>query len=130
MTSDFERYVADLPPTHRRALSELRDTIRMAIPDVEETIRRGVPAFRFRGRPLASIGNARGHVSLYLMQGQVIRRHARHLAGYDTSNTVVRFDPVQPIPVELVARLVKARAIEIGTLSAEHRRSRGDSIAG
>jgi uncharacterized protein YdhG (YjbR/CyaY superfamily) len=47
------------------------------------------------------------------MYGAVLKAHAAELEAYDTSNTVVRFDPNRPIPFDLVTRLVRARAAEI-----------------
>jgi uncharacterized protein YdhG (YjbR/CyaY superfamily) len=108
-----EEYLARAPEPHRAALRELRETVVSTVPDAEEVIRRDVPAFRYRGRPLVSIGAAQRHVSLYVMYGAVLERYAAELEPHDTSNTVVRFDPNQPIPVDLVTKLVGARAAEI-----------------
>lgn len=108
----FEDYLAGVPLAHRKALRVLHDTIAATVPEAELATRRGVPAFRYRGRTLVSVGNARHHVSLYIMQGTAITRHAEALKGFDTSRTVVRFRP-EHIPTDLVAMLVRARATEI-----------------
>jgi uncharacterized protein YdhG (YjbR/CyaY superfamily) len=112
-TTAVEEYLARAPQAHRMALEELREAVLSAVPDPEEVIRRGVPAYRYEGRPLVSIGDAQGHVSLYVMYGATLRAHTPELQGFDTSNTVVRFDPNESIPVGLVAKLVRARAAEI-----------------
>jgi uncharacterized protein YdhG (YjbR/CyaY superfamily) len=106
-------YLAQVPVEHRRALRQLREAIGSATPHAEEIIRRGVPAFRYRGKPLVSIGATRRHVSLYVMYGAVLDAHAAELERYETSNTVVRFDPNRPVPLGLVTKLVRARAAEI-----------------
>lgn len=98
---------------NRDALGELHAAVTSAAPDSEQVIRVGVPAFRYRGKPLVSIGDARSHVALYIMYGSVLSTHAEELAGYETSNTVIRFDPGAGIPAELVGRLVRARISEI-----------------
>jgi uncharacterized protein YdhG (YjbR/CyaY superfamily) len=122
-------YLIQLPREHRTRLEQLRATIPTAVQDVEEVVGRGVPAFRYRGRPLVSIGAARHHVSLFVMNGRVLDAHAADLEAYDSSNTVVRFDPSRPIPVDLVTKLVKARAAEIeGTTAGRVRRSPFDSV--
>jgi uncharacterized protein YdhG (YjbR/CyaY superfamily) len=113
MTVAVEEYLSRAPDPHRTALEQLRATVLSAVPDAEEVLRSGVPAFRYRGRPLVSIGAARRHVSLFVMYGAVLKAHAAELEAYDTSNTVVRFDPDQSIPTGLVGRLVRARAAEI-----------------
>jgi hypothetical protein len=47
------------------------------------------------------------------MYGAVLETHKEELKAFDTSNTVVRFTPNQPIPRRLVLKLVKARMAEI-----------------
>ncbi len=47
------------------------------------------------------------------MYGDVLRTHADDLHEYDTSNTVVRYQPDKPLPDRLVTKLVKARLAEI-----------------
>ncbi len=108
----LEDYLARARPKHRTALRLLHDTISVAVPETALVTRRNVPAFRYRGRTLVSIGDARHHVSLYIMQGVTISRHAEELRAFDTSRTVVRFRPDQ-IPTDLVTQLVRARAAEI-----------------
>lgn len=113
MHSGVEQYLAGLPENQRVALEQLRRTITSVVPDVEETIRVGVPAFRYRGKPLVSIGAAKRHVALYIMYGTVLHEHAGQLRAHETSNTVVRFRPGRPLPTLLVAELVRARMLEI-----------------
>ena len=113
MSAAVDRYLAKAPRHQRQALDTLRRAVRAAVPDATEVIRTGVPAFRYRNRPLVGIGAARHHVALYIMYGGVLKSHAADLVRYDTSNTVVRFDTTTPVPVGLVRKLVKARAVEI-----------------
>jgi uncharacterized protein YdhG (YjbR/CyaY superfamily) len=113
MAAAVNEYLARISDGHRLALEQLRDAVLLVVPDADEVIRVGVPAFRYRGKPLVSIGDAQRHVALYVMYGDVLKAHAAELEPYDTSNTVVRFDPDQPIPVGLVRELVRARAAEI-----------------
>jgi uncharacterized protein YdhG (YjbR/CyaY superfamily) len=110
---DVDAYIAAVRPAHRAALHELRRLILRAVPGADQVIRRGVPAFRHQGRPLVSIGAATRHVSLYVMQGNVLRDLAEDLAPYDATHTVVRFDPRERIPGRLVHQIVTARASEI-----------------
>lgn len=42
------------------------------------------------------------------MYGDTLARLAARLAGLDVSNTVVRFDPTRPIPIEVVTEIVTA----------------------
>lgn len=114
-------YVARARSSHRQSLCDLHVAIAAAAPDAVLSLRRSVPAYRYRDRALVSIGDAKHHVSLYVMQGQALSRHAAELARFDTSTTVIRFAPESPIPAELVGRIVRARMNEIeATRSPDH----------
>ena len=113
MGHEVDEYLGRLPTDQREALESLRRTIRSVVPGVEETIRTRVPAFRYKSRPLVSIGAGKRHLSLFIMYGGVLKTHQDELGGFDTSNTVIRFTPDKPIPTPLVRRLVKARVGEI-----------------
>jgi uncharacterized protein YdhG (YjbR/CyaY superfamily) len=116
-------YLAAARPSHRAALRQLHVAIMTAVPDAELVLRRGVPAYRYLHRPLVSIGDAQSHVALYVMQGTALASHAAALQPFNTSKTVVRFDPKSAMPTATVLTLVRARADEI-------RRSRADAPAG
>ncbi len=113
MGSAVDEYLARLPEEQRNALERLRRTIESVVPGVEEVIRSRVPAFRYKGKPLVSIGAAKRHVSLFIMYGAVLRSHRDELRAFDTSNTSIHFTPSKPLPARLVIKLVKARMAEI-----------------
>ena len=113
MGNAVDEYLARLPREQREALEQLRETIKSVAPGVEEVIRSLVPAFWYNGKPLVSIAAAKRHLSLFIMYGAVLETHKEELKAFDTSNTVVRFTPNQPIPRRLVLKLVKARMAEI-----------------
>jgi uncharacterized protein YdhG (YjbR/CyaY superfamily) len=116
-----DAYIRRQPDPHRRALIELRNTIVATAPECVETMRRSVPAYLLHGKQVVSIGAARQHVSLYVMYGDTLARLAERLAGLDVSDTVVRFDPALPIPIDIVHDIVMFRADEIRRSAHEHR---------
>jgi uncharacterized protein YdhG (YjbR/CyaY superfamily) len=108
-----DEYLARLPSEQRGALERLRQTVKSVVPESDEVIRTRVPAYRYRGKPLVSIGAAKRHLSLFIMYGGALKRHEDELKAFDTSNTVVRFQPDRPLPEGLVTKLVQARVAEI-----------------
>jgi uncharacterized protein YdhG (YjbR/CyaY superfamily) len=111
--NEVDAYLAALPDGERRALEDLRRTIRTLVPSADEVIRVGVPQFRYRGRPLVSMGATKHHLSLYVMYSQVLPRLEHQLEGLDWSNTVVRFTPEAPLPDDLIATIVRERLAEL-----------------
>jgi uncharacterized protein YdhG (YjbR/CyaY superfamily) len=108
-----DEYLAALPRDQRRALEELRTAIRAAAPDAQESISSGVPAFSHRGKYLVSFGAAKRHVAMYVMRGAALETLGDDLEAYETSSTVIRFAPDEPLPAPLVKKIVEVRIGEI-----------------
>jgi uncharacterized protein YdhG (YjbR/CyaY superfamily) len=128
-----DEYLAALPRDQGEALEKLRTRIRAAAPDAQEYIGSGVPAFRYGGKYLVSFGAARRHVALYVMRGSALEALKDDLEAYDTSNTVVRFAPDEPLPTSLVKKIIEVRLgeIEANTASGGQRRTRTpDKVGG
>jgi uncharacterized protein YdhG (YjbR/CyaY superfamily)/pimeloyl-ACP methyl ester carboxylesterase len=111
--STINEYLATLPAPQRAALQRLRRTVTAAVPDYEEAIRTGVPAIRYRGKTVVGFGAAKHHVSLLVMFGDALKRLKGELAPYDTSSTIIRFAPENPLPESLVRKIVAVRLREI-----------------
>ena len=104
--------LAALPDGQRTALQALRETIAAAAPDAVEAMSYGAPAFRYRHHPLVSFAGAKHHCALYVMSPAVMVAHEAELQGFDTSKGAIRFTEDQPIPAEVIARIVRARMAE------------------
>ena len=55
---------------------------------------------------------AKAHCAFYVRSPAVIVTHAAELEGFDTTKGAIRFTPDQPLPTDLVAKLVRARMAE------------------
>ena len=112
-TKSVDEVLAEVPEPSRTALQVLRETVRSLAPEAEEVLSYGVPAFKLKGKPFVSYGAAKTHCSFYVQSPDVMEAHASDLAGYKTSKGTVHFQPEEPLPRALIAKLVNARAAEL-----------------
>jgi uncharacterized protein YdhG (YjbR/CyaY superfamily) len=113
IASQRRRYLAAQPPRVRKILKQLRQTIGDAIPGAVEAFSYGIPGFRFEGRVPLWYAGWRQHVSLYPMTGTITRQLAGRLDAYAQSKGTIRFPLDAPVPLNLVARLARARASDV-----------------
>lgn len=111
--SRVDAYLAALPDQPRAALERLRETIRAAAPEATETIAYQMPAFRLNGRFLVSYAAFKHHCSLFPASDAVMAAYGDELRPYFSGKGTFRFDPEDPMPDDLVTRIVR-------TLVAEH----------
>ena len=107
----IDEYLAPLSAEQRETLETLRRNIRSLVPDATECICYGVPGFRLDGKLLVSFGPAAKYCSFY--PGALpVREHADELKAYPTSKGTIRFPIGEPLPSDLVAKLVNTRIAE------------------
>ena len=111
--STVEQYRAALTEAQRAGLDALRDAVRAAAPAAEEGISYAIPVFRLRGKPLVWVAAWKAHFSLYPLTAAILRDHADDIRGHETSKGTIRFPASRPLPLELVRKLVAARAAEL-----------------
>jgi uncharacterized protein YdhG (YjbR/CyaY superfamily) len=103
--ANVEAYIAAQPPQTQARLRELRAAVRGAVPDAQEVISYGMPTYRLPSG-FVSFGAAQHHCALY---GSALDSYPAELKAYSTAKGTVRFRLDQPIPEELVRKLVQAK---------------------
>ena len=100
-----EDYIAGLPEDVRATAEAVRLAIRAAAPDTVEMIRYGMPAFVLNGKAIIHFAVWKKHVGLYpVYRGADDVEQA--LAAYRVGKDTVRFILKDPVPLDLVARIV------------------------
>ena len=107
----IDEYLAALPEEQRSALERLRAQIKAAAPDAIEGISYSMPAFKVDGRFFVGFGAAKDHLSLYAGRAP-LEAFKAELAGYRLWKGTINFEPDQPLPDDLVARIVRFRLAE------------------
>jgi uncharacterized protein YdhG (YjbR/CyaY superfamily) len=107
----IDEYIATSPRNVRDILEELRRVIRESAPDSEETISYGIPTFDLNGRHLVHFAAYENHIGFYPTSSG-ITRFKKELSRYQLSRGTVRFPINEPVPFDLIRRIVKYRVKE------------------
>lgn len=110
---DIDDYLEQAPEPQRSTLSVLRSMLRELLPEAHEAMSYGVPAVVVAGTPVAGYAWTKRHCSYYPHSGAVLAEIADLLDGYDWSKGTLRFAVDEPLPRDLVARLVEARLAQL-----------------
>ncbi len=108
--NNIDEYIAGFPRSTQELLEQLRETIRKAAPDAEEVISYQMPAFKFHGILVYFAGHT-NHIGFYPGASGIFA-FKDELTGYKNSKGTVQFPLDQPLPLELIARMVNFRVNE------------------
>jgi uncharacterized protein YdhG (YjbR/CyaY superfamily) len=104
---NIDEYIAGFPPDIQEILQQVRLTIRAAAPEAEETISYQIPTFNFKGN-LVHFAAFKKHIGFYPAP-RGIEQFKHELAVYTGAKGSVQFPLDQPIPFDLISRIVKFR---------------------
>lgn len=107
-----DEYMAQLPDDRRAAMEGLRRTIRAAAPQAEEAISYNMPAFRLDGRFFVSYEAFKRHYSLFPWSDAMVEELGEALKPYAVGKGTIRFPADEPIPLDLVTRIIEFRLRE------------------
>ncbi len=107
---DTDAYIAGYPKETQKNLKLLRAAIKKAAPQAEEVISYGMPAYKWNGM-LVYFAAYEKHIGFY-PGSSGIAAFKKELATYKTSKGTVQFPVEEPVPLPLVARIVKFRLKE------------------
>ena len=106
----IDEYIATFPLEVQKILQELRQTIHAAAPQATEKISYQMPTFYLHGN-LVHFAAYKHHIGFYPAPTG-IEQFARELSRYEGSKGAIRFPIDQPLPLDLIARIVKYRVGE------------------
>ena len=106
----IDEYVALYPTTTRKRLNALRQLIKKLVPDAVEKIAYRMPTFYLNGNLVHFAAHAE-HIGFYPTPSGVVR-FERELSKYKTSKGAIQFPLDEPMPIELVKKIVQFRAKE------------------
>jgi uncharacterized protein YdhG (YjbR/CyaY superfamily) len=109
--NEIENYILQFPENTQQILHKLRKLIKDMAPDAVESIAYGMPAYKLNKKPLVYFAAYPGHLGFYATPSG----HAEfenELSKFKKGKGSVQFPLDQPIPFELIERMVKFRVAE------------------
>lgn len=106
----IDEYIANFPKDIQQKLTDLRTTIKKAAPKAEEKISYQMPTFALHGN-LVHFAAYKNHIGFYPAP-RAIEEFKKELAKYEGSKGTVQFPLDKPLPLSLVAKMVKFRVAQ------------------
>lgn len=101
----IDDYISPVPEDVQVILEDVRRTIRNAAPTAGETISYRLPTITLNGRYLVSFAARTRHIAIYPVP-TVDQAFEQELAPYRTAKSTLRFPLGQPLPHDLIARVL------------------------
>ncbi|MBE7442216.1 MAG: DUF1801 domain-containing protein [Flavobacteriales bacterium] len=110
MNMEINNYILGFPEEVQSILNLLRKTIREAAPDATEKISYAMPTFYLKGN-LVHFAAYKNHIGFYPAPSG-LNAFKEEISLFKNSKGAVQFPINQPIPVDLITKIVKFRVEE------------------
>lgn len=109
--STVDEYIAEFPDNIQSILIQIRKIIIENAPEALEGISYGMPSYKYSGKPLVYFAAFKNHIGFYaLPTGHA--KFAQELSHYKQGKGSVQFPLNQPVPFNLIAKIVRFRVEE------------------
>lgn len=108
----IDQYLEDFSGDTRERLDRVRALISGLVPEATETISYGIPTFDLNGKHLVHFAGYAKHIGLYPTPSGMVA-FAEELSPYQHGKGSARFPLTEPLPEELIERIVEFRVGEL-----------------
>jgi len=108
----IDEYISGFPKETQKALHQVRDTIKKLTPDAEECISYAIPTYKLNGTNLVHFAGFKSHVGFYPAP-VAMEAFKKDFAKYKTGKGSVQFPLDQPMPLNLITKIVKFRLKDV-----------------
>ena len=99
-----DEYISSFPVETQKILQQLRQDLQQMVPEAKQKIGYGIPTFTLNGN-LVHFAGYKNHIGLY-PGSKAIEVFEDKLKGYHTSKGTVQFPIDQPLPMDLINKIV------------------------
>jgi len=120
---EFNDYLSTQPAEFRPCLTEMRNLVKSIVPNSEEVFSYQVHCFK-QIYMLVGIGTTKEYCSLYTMSSKLMKQIKGELKGHKISGMTLHFKPDEPLPVDMITRIVLLRLQENEAIAMGKRKNR------
>ena len=106
----IDEYIIKFPPNVQNILQKIRQLIKDLAPKAKETISYQIPTFKLNGN-LVHFAAYKNHIGFYPTPS-AIKEFKNELSIYKLGKGTIQFPINQPIPYDLIKKIVKFRINE------------------
>ena len=107
----IDEYIKTFPKNVQSILEKMRQTIKKVVPDAEEAITYQMPTFKLNGKNLVHFAAWKNHIGFYPTPSGT-EAFQRELSPYKRAKGSVQFPLDEPVPFDLVEKIVIFRVKE------------------
>ena len=106
-----DEYLSAFPVSTKKVLQQVRSIIKKAAPNAEEVISYNMPAFKLKS-VLVYYAGYDNHIGFY-PTASGIENFKKEFANYKWSKGAVQFPLDEPMPLQLITKIVQFRVNEV-----------------
>ena len=111
LAKNVDEYIAFFSGNVKERLIKLRTAIKKTAPIAEEKMSYAIPTFTVGGKNLVHFAAFEKHIGFYPAPAG-IAKFAKELKSYTTSKGAVQFPLDKPLPLGLIAKIVRFRVLQ------------------
>ncbi len=114
----IDEYINTLPALSQDKISSLRALVHKLFPQAAEAIKYGVPTYILQNKNLVHFAAFKKHIGIY-PGPEIIKSFSQELINYPTSKGAIQFALENPLPLPLIKKIIKQRALNIKAEAAQ-----------
>lgn len=110
--SSVDEYIESFPEEVQADLQSIRQAIKEAVPEAQEFVAWQMPGFRLK-RAFVNYAAFKNHYSIFVKKASSVpTAFQEELAPYRVNKGTIQFRKSEPIPLELIGRMMEVASTE------------------
>lgn len=109
--TNVDEYIKSFPKSTQTLLKQVRKAIKENALGAEEMIAYGMPGYKLNKKPLVYFAGYANHIGFYATPNGH-EKFAKELSKYKQGKGSVQFPIDEPMPIDLITKIVKFRVTE------------------